>query len=193
MLLLLLSCAREPGPHPGEEGKVTFWEVLDPGEYVLDACSSEYEENLGSASEAVPNGSWVIYRVLEGGQEALTSTCSHLDADTCNDAEELVWSVDGSVIRRSEGLEVGVDGDCMLLGDVVYEVHDEGETGLAVIDVQWRLEGAECDAYEERVSSESENGYGMAACNTLLESDLGFIKADEEDGFVDKELSSSPS
>ncbi len=187
LLLLVLSCVREPGPHPGEEGEVTFWEVLDPGDYAFTACSSNYTEAVGAASEAVPDGSWVIYRVLEDAEDAVSASCSYLDADTCKDVEEVVWTIDGHVLSRGEELEVNADGDCVLLADAVYEVHDEGETGTAVIDIQWRLEG-DCEAYEAEVSAESENGYGMAACTTYLESPLAFLKADGEDGFVDTQL-----
>ena len=188
LTLILLSCTREPGPHPGEEGEIAFWEVLDPGEYENTACSSNYVEALGSADEVVVDGSWVMYRVLDGLEQAMSTDCTHLDADSCKDVDELVWDIDGHVIRRIEPLAVTADSDCTLVADAVYEVHDEGETGTALTDIQWRLEG-DCDAYEAEVSAEAENGYGMAACHTYLESSLGFLRSDGEDGYLDKELS----
>ena len=71
LLALLGGCVfeREPGPHPEDEGKFTYWLVLDSEGTTSQCTDAQSWDALISPPQFDPY-TYIVYRVEEGGEEA---------------------------------------------------------------------------------------------------------------------------
>jgi hypothetical protein len=172
-LLGACSVARAPGPHPDDEGKITYWLVLSSEGSVNQCTDAQSWETLINPPQFDPY-SYIIYRVEDGGATAMGQDCARLSPSSCNDTEQ-IFAVDGhtltSVLPDQTVLQ---QGGCSLVLHSRWEIEDHGPEAAFLLPTSFEYVGdAEaCETLEAQVREESPNGYGLEECTTGLVIDL---------------------
>ena len=176
LLLLTFGCfEREAGPHEEEWGKVMYWEVMD-SQGRTDLCTDASDWSAVVSGPVFSPGSFLMYRVEEGGQTAQGQSCTTLASSSCVD-HELVWEIDGHILMHEAApVSQETGGDCSIFLKATWTLVDEGETGLFQVRLRFEYEPDEeaCDAIEAGLLAESPNGMGLAECTVTMDADVVF-------------------
>ena len=178
---------REPGPHASERGKVTLWQVTDPGTTTFGQCTDDPGWIDQIALEEIEAGSFVAYRIGADGGSAVLQTCTTTAGSSCNDGEDVVsFVVEGSTlshVRTSQGdIEVPdlPSTTCKLERKYSWTLMDLGNTGVLRIEAAMALvdNDTECGVIDEAVRNSSANGYGVTGCVVARNVGLDFHAVD---------------
>ena len=175
--LLLTACVgeREVGPHANEYGLVMYWEVLG-SEGRADKCTDSADWSEVVSGPVLNTGSFLMYRVEEGGLTATGQSCENMSSNSCSDSD-LTWQIDQNILSyQAEPQLLESTGECDIELLATWTVVDEGETALFQVEIQFRYQEGEpaCEAIETALGSESPNGFGLADCTVTIDADMGF-------------------
>jgi hypothetical protein len=186
MTLLAVGCgpiedgdaeARAAGPHPEDEGLVTYWRVTGSDSSNVD-CTDASDWASVTAGNEFPLDSFFMYRVEPGGAEARGQSCETLDPSSCSDSGELFSVSDNMLTYDADADVIPGDADCDLLLWSSWMLHDDGETGTFALDISFSYspDDGSCDYFEEAVVAGSTNGFGMESCTLSVTADLALEK-----------------
>jgi hypothetical protein len=175
LMALLGGCGfeREPGPHPEDEGKITYWLVLGSEGTTSQCTDAQSWDALINPPQFDPY-TYIIYRVEDGGGEAMGQDCARLSPSSCTDTDQ-IFEIDGSTLTAQlPDQTVLQQGGCSLILHSHWEIEDKGPDGVFLLPTTFEYVGDEaaCATLEAQVIEESPNGFGLENCTTGLVIDL---------------------
>lgn len=175
LVVLLGACGfeRSPGPHLEDEGKITYWLVLGTEGSTSQCTDSQSWDPLINPPEFDPY-TYIIYRVEEGGEQAMGQDCARLSPSSCTDTEQF-FEIDGNMLTADlPDQTVLQQGGCSLILHSYWEIEDKGPDAVFLLPTTFEYVGDEeaCAALEAQVKEESPNGFGLEDCTTGLVIDL---------------------
>ena len=125
---------REDGPHSSEYGLVTYWEVVSSlGR--TDKCTDSADWSEVVSGPVLNAGSYLMYRVEEGGLTAAGQSCETLSSSSCSDSD-VVWDVNEHILVYTADPQrlLNDDEECALFLYAQWTVVDEGRTPSTIVD-----------------------------------------------------------
>ena len=174
--VMLSACdSRSPGPNPDEWGLVTYWELTEASE-AFDACldNAEWRAPFQGAEPLV--GSYLTYRVEDGGETATALTCESTEPDSCVPREPpLSFSVNAeahTLTHTSELRTSNVVGfDCQPGNQTTWTVTDGGEEVDLRLQTEFQLLGSDtaCASLHDVFVDLGTNGLGIEDCTIRID------------------------
>ena len=179
-ILLLVSCARGPGPNAGEFGSSFLW--LDPeNEDDIDpeitSCTDEINFNPLSIRTDEDVEPYLAYSVDDDGEDWTLINCDEADFGDVRDGEFAFSDceentdgfdnsgIDGNELTGEISGETPFDGvDCTQTQTTSISAQDNGATLTVAFAISFSLAGADCDAIEAEFEARSGNGEGIDGC-----------------------------
>ena len=182
LALLTAACGpREAGVTESDHGSIFYWEVTSADSTFNDECTDD--EDLREAS--TPNfeeNTFIIYRVADDGQTAISQDCDTTSASSCSDDDDpIVFDIDGTELIYDPGPEVEdvENSACDLQNDQRWVLTDNGETMTMALELLFNHVGDVdlCAAVEQQLEAQSGNGQGLDGCAITLNVEAEFHSA----------------
>ena len=182
LALLTAACGpREAGVTESDHGSIFYWEVTSADSTFNDECTDD--EDLREAS--TPNfeeNTFIIYRVADDGQTAISQDCDTTSASSCSDdGDPIVFDIDGTELIYDPGPEVEdvENSACDLQNDQRWVLTDNGETMTMALELLFNHVGDVdlCAAVEQQLEAQSGNGQGLDGCAITLNVEAEFHSA----------------